>query len=71
MPFYPIKQNACLKKPAYLANAKRMPAMKYYLESFYKKLQIEARVIGELVNNVIIPAAITYQTKLVENVRSV
>jgi glutamine synthetase len=38
------------------------------LESFYKKLQIEARVIGELVNNIIIPAAITYQTKLVENV---
>jgi len=39
------------------------------LESFYKKLQIEARVIGELVNNTIIPAAISYQTKLVENVR--
>ncbi len=39
------------------------------LESFYKKLQIEARVMGELVNNVIIPAAITYQSKLVENVR--
>jgi glutamine synthetase len=39
------------------------------LESFYKKLQIEARVIGELVNNVIIPAAIEYQTKLVDNVR--
>ena len=39
------------------------------LESFYKKLQIEARVMGELANNVIIPAAITYQTKLIENVR--
>src|SRR5476651_2007169 len=39
------------------------------LESFYKKLQIEARVIGELVNNVIIPAAINYQSRLVENVR--
>jgi glutamine synthetase len=39
------------------------------LEEFYKKLQIEARVIGELVNSVIIPAAITYQSKLVENVR--
>jgi glutamine synthetase len=32
------------------------------LEEFYKKLQIEARVMGELVNNVIIPAAITYQS---------
>lgn len=39
------------------------------LESFYKKLQIEARVIGELVTNVIIPTAVNYQSKLVENVR--
>jgi glutamine synthetase len=39
------------------------------LEEFYKKLQIEARVMGELVDNVIIPAAITYQSALVENVK--
>ncbi|QEC79210.1 glutamine synthetase III family protein [Mucilaginibacter ginsenosidivorax] len=39
------------------------------LDSFYKKLQIEARVIGELVQNVIIPAAIEYQTKLINNVK--
>ncbi len=39
------------------------------LESFYKKLQIEARVIGELVNSAIIPAAIEYQSKLVQNVQ--
>jgi len=39
------------------------------LESFYKKLQIEARVMGELANNTIIPAALSYQTKLIENVR--
>jgi glutamine synthetase len=39
------------------------------LDSFYKKLQIEARVIGELGINTILPAAITYQTKLVENVK--
>jgi glutamine synthetase len=39
------------------------------LDSFYKKLQIEARVMGELVMNVIIPAAIAYQSKLVENVK--
>ncbi|MDR6940822.1 glutamine synthetase III family protein [Mucilaginibacter pocheonensis] len=39
------------------------------LDSFYKKLQIEARVIGELVMNVIIPAAITYQSRLIENVK--
>jgi len=39
------------------------------LESFYKKLQIEARVMGELAYNIILPAAITYQTKLIENIR--
>lgn len=39
------------------------------LESFYKKLQIEARVIGELAINSIIPAAIAYQSKLVDSVR--
>ena len=40
------------------------------LESFYKKLQIEARVIGELGLNVIIPAAIAYQSKLAENAKT-
>lgn len=39
------------------------------LESFYKKLQIEARVMGEVVNNQIIPAAISYQNMLIENVK--
>jgi glutamine synthetase len=39
------------------------------LDSFYKKLQIEARVMGELALNIIIPAAIAYQSKLIENVK--
>src|SRR5690606_14245458 len=39
------------------------------LESYFKKLQIEARVMGDLVDNVIIPAAIRYQTSLIDNVR--
>jgi len=39
------------------------------LESFYKKLQIEARVMGEVVNSQIIPAAISYQNVLIENVK--
>jgi glutamine synthetase len=38
------------------------------LENYYKKLQIEARVIGELITNLIIPAAIKYQTELIHNV---
>jgi glutamine synthetase len=39
------------------------------LDSFYKKLQIEARVIGDLVMNTIIPAAVAYQSRLVSNVK--
>jgi glutamine synthetase len=38
------------------------------LESFYKKLQIEARVMGEMIKTNIIPAAIAYQSKLVDSV---
>lgn len=39
------------------------------LESFFKKLQIEARVMGEMVNSMIIPSAITYQNELIKNVK--
>ncbi len=39
------------------------------LEEYYKKLQIEARVMGDLADNVIIPTAINYQTTLIENVK--
>lgn len=34
------------------------------LESFVKKVQIESRVLGDLANTYIIPAAITFQNKL-------
>ena len=39
------------------------------LESFFRKLQIEARVMGEVANTQILPAAITYQNILVENAK--
>jgi glutamine synthetase len=37
------------------------------LESYIKRVQIEARVIGDLAMNHIIPTAIAYQSKLIEN----
>ncbi|MET1054451.1 MAG: glutamine synthetase type III, partial [Pedobacter sp.] len=40
------------------------------LESYYKKLQIEARVMGEVANTMIIPAAIAYQNALLLNAKS-
>src|SRR5690554_6031919 len=38
-------------------------------ENYYKKIQIEARVIGEIVNSMLAPAGINYQNTLIENVR--
>jgi glutamine synthetase len=39
------------------------------LESYFKKLQIEARVMGEVTNSMIIPAVISYQNSLIENAK--
>ncbi|TNE95829.1 MAG: glutamine synthetase type III, partial [Bacteroidetes bacterium] len=38
-------------------------------ENYVYKIQIEARVIGEMVQNFIIPAAVNYQNKLIENIK--
>lgn len=39
------------------------------LESYIKKVQIEARVMGDLASTYIIPSAIKYQNLLIENIR--
>jgi len=39
------------------------------LEDYTKKIQIESRVLGDLVSNHVIPVAIKYQNTLVENVK--
>lgn len=39
-----------------------------YLETYTKKIQIESRIIADMVNNQILPAAITYQKTIVDNV---
>ena len=38
-------------------------------ENYVHKIQIEARVIGEMVQNYIVPAAVNYQNKLIENIK--
>ena len=40
-------------------------------EMFLKKVQIEARVLGDLATNHIIPTAILYQNELIENVKGI
>ena len=39
------------------------------LEKFVYKIQIEARVLGDLAINHIVPTAVNYQTKLIQNVQ--
>ncbi|MGB9746978.1 MAG: glutamine synthetase III [Bacteroidales bacterium] len=39
------------------------------LETYIKQVQIEARVLGDLVNNHIIPVGIDYMTSLIQNVK--
>ncbi len=39
-----------------------------YLETYTKKIQIESRIMADMVNNQILPAAITYQKTIVDNV---
>ncbi|MFN3917056.1 MAG: glutamine synthetase III [Flavobacteriales bacterium] len=39
------------------------------LENYILKLQIEARILGDLVNNYIFPAAVRYQNELIKNVQ--
>ena len=41
------------------------------LEKYTKKIQIEARVLGDLAMNHIVPTAIKYQTSLLENIKNV
>ena len=37
-------------------------------ENYVHKIQIEARVIGEMIQNFVIPAAVQYQNKLIKNI---
>lgn len=39
------------------------------LEAYIKKVQIEARIMGELATSVVLPSAIKYQNILIENIR--
>lgn len=39
------------------------------LEEYIKKVQIEARVLGDIARNHVVPTAVNYQNKLIENVQ--
>ena len=39
------------------------------LEEYVKKIQIEARMIGYLASNHVLPSAVDYQNKLIKNIK--
>ena len=39
------------------------------LEKYIKKVQIEARVMGEITTNYVLPAAIKYQNSIITNIK--
>lgn len=55
------------EKHAVLSEKELEARLEIKLESYIKKVQIEARVMGDLAMNHIIPTAISYQSKLITN----
>ena len=55
------------EKHAVLSHKELEARLEIKLESYIKKVQIEARVMGDLAMNHIIPTAISYQSKLIAN----
>ena len=64
------KKSAKLFSEVGVYNEKELHARhEILLEDYVKKVQIEARVIGDLATNTILPSAIGYMNILVENIR--
>lgn len=65
---YTTKKSAALfEKHGVMSHKENEARVEIKLESYIKRVQIEARVIGDLAMNHIVPTAIAYQTKLIEN----
>ena len=62
------KVKAMFSKQGVFTSAELDARHEIELENYIMKLQIESRVLGDMVRNHIIPAAIKYQNQLLENV---
>lgn len=60
---------AMLERNKVLTERESNARYEIYLENYTKKIQIEARVMGDLARNHIIPVAIKYQNTLIKNVQ--
>ena len=59
------------KKLGVLAKNEIEARFEIFNETYVKKLQIEARIIGDICLNHVIPAAVRYQNVLIENVKGI
>lgn len=65
---YLTKQSLALfEKHGVMSHKETEARVEIRWENYMKRVQIEARVIGDLAMNHIVPTAIAYQTKLIEN----
>lgn len=69
---YKVKKNTDLFQTLDIMTRREAEARYEVLNEIYvKKLQIEARVLGDLVTNHVIPTAITFQNSLIRNVQGI
>lgn len=67
--FVSEKSVALFEKHNVLTRTELQARYEIKLEKYIKKIQIEARVLGDLAVNHILPTAIQYQNRLIENAR--
>jgi glutamine synthetase len=69
--YYLSEKSEELFKETGVLNKRELEARtEVHMETYTKKVQIEARVLGDIALNHIIPTAIRYQTELSENIKS-
>ena len=67
---YTRQETAALFEKYGVLNHKEIEARyEIELEEYIKKIQIEGRILGDIATNHVLPTAVTYQNKLIENVR--
>jgi len=67
--FVSDKSIALFEKHNVMSRTELMARYEIKLEKYIKKIQIEARVLGDLAINHILPTAIQYQNRLIENAK--
>ncbi len=61
--------STCLKQLSVLNHVELEARHEIELEKYIKRVQIEARIMGELCTSHVLPAAIKYQNTLIENIK--